>query len=393
MFGYFPSWSIYFRNYTVDQIPGQYYTHILYAFANISNFEIALADPWADIGQTAEQKQSPTNNNGANSSYAGNFKKLRELKQKFPHLKTLISIGGWTLSSQFSVTASTEGYRRKFAKSIAAFIQKYGFDGVDLDWEYPVEGGNNIPHRPDDGQNFLKMVMLIRECLDELPSGKYYLITGAFPANLKYAANYPLAQLAGYMDFFNIMAYDFKVGTEPTTGHASNVFGKAETDFSANSAVQYYMKYVQPSQLVLGFPMYGQAWANVSSEKYSLNLPSTGPALGTGNEYNGALDFKDVRKMISDKSMYVYIDKTLQASWTYNSGTRTMISFDHPWVVQKKAEYVNKWGLAGMMAWQIAGDTKELAHTAFTGLDMRRYPQYDYGCTYCFPSVEYFIML
>src|SRR5207245_2285355 len=71
----------------------------------------------------------------ADGAVRGNFNQLQILKKKHPHLKTLISVGGWTLSGPFSDVAATEQLRNKFARSCVAFVRKYDFDGVDGGWE------------------------------------------------------------------------------------------------------------------------------------------------------------------------------------------------------------------------------------------------------------------
>lgn len=125
---YFTAWSIYERAYFVNDIDGAKLTHINYAFANIStDGTIVLGDPWADVEKSFDGDTS-------DQPFRGNFNRLLKLKEKYPHIKTLISIGGWTWSSQFSDVALTDESRKKFAQSCIEFIEKYSFDGIDLDW-------------------------------------------------------------------------------------------------------------------------------------------------------------------------------------------------------------------------------------------------------------------
>lgn len=88
---YYAAWSIYSRSYFVTDIPGDKITHINYAFANIgSDGRIALGDPWADVEKAFA-------GDAWDQPLRGNFNQLIKLKQKHPHLRTLISIGGWVL--------------------------------------------------------------------------------------------------------------------------------------------------------------------------------------------------------------------------------------------------------------------------------------------------------
>ena len=132
--GYYSGWSTY-SNFQVSNIDASKLSHLNYAFANISaDGKIALGDSWADV-------EKPFPGDSADQPYKGNFYQLTKLKEQYPHLKTLISVGGWTWSERFSDVALTEQSRTIFADSLLEFILKYGFDGVDLDWEYPVGGG------------------------------------------------------------------------------------------------------------------------------------------------------------------------------------------------------------------------------------------------------------
>ena len=115
--GYYTSWSVYARNYHVAQIPGDKITHINYAFANLTGGKIVLGDRYADI-----DKFYP-GDSWAPGALRGNFNQLRKLKQKHPQLRTLISIGGWTWSGNFSDAALTPASRALFATSCADFME------------------------------------------------------------------------------------------------------------------------------------------------------------------------------------------------------------------------------------------------------------------------------
>ena len=118
---YFTSWGVYEGDYHVDDIPADRLTHINYAFANVSaeSGQIALGDPSADT-----DRLYPGDSHDPLSLH-GNFNQLLLLKRQHPHLKTLISVGGWTWSGNFSAAAETAGKRRRLARSCAAFAARY----------------------------------------------------------------------------------------------------------------------------------------------------------------------------------------------------------------------------------------------------------------------------
>lgn len=128
--GYFTQWSIYAREYQIKDIPAEKLSHILYAFFEpkydpIKDIGwIESLDPYADFEHTK---------NGSGWGF-GNIGALQILKQRNPHLKVSISIGGWTKSQAFPDIAKSANARRTFANSCNELITNYGLDGIDIDW-------------------------------------------------------------------------------------------------------------------------------------------------------------------------------------------------------------------------------------------------------------------
>ncbi len=87
------------------------------------------------------------------------------------------SIGGWTLSDNFPEMAASEEARNKFAQQCVELIKAYGFDGIDIDWEYP--GYADHSGTPEDKVNYTLFLKAIREALDalEAETGKFYGLT------------------------------------------------------------------------------------------------------------------------------------------------------------------------------------------------------------------------
>ena len=152
---YFPERAIYDRKFHVSDLPANKITHINYASARISqNLEIEIIDKWAATDIKIDDVH-------------GNFGGLRKLKTQLPNLKTLINVGGWKNSDKFSDVAASHENRVKFAASVVRFIKRHGFDGVDLDWQYPVCCGmskNKVT--PEDGDNYVKLVRELRKQFD-----------------------------------------------------------------------------------------------------------------------------------------------------------------------------------------------------------------------------------
>lgn len=147
----------------MSDLPASQITHINYAFAQLNwEGDVAIFDSWAAV-------EKPFGNDTWETPLRGTYHALQVLKSQNRHLKTLISVGGWTLSQRFSDIALTDESRFKFAKSAVTFMQKYLFDGIDIDWEYPVSGGEpGNRYRPEDGDNYVKLVKEVRSQLNTL---------------------------------------------------------------------------------------------------------------------------------------------------------------------------------------------------------------------------------
>jgi chitinase len=375
--GYFPEWSIYQRKYNVADIPAEKLTHINYAFAKIANGECALVDSYAAI-----DKFYPGDKWDA-GFLRGNFHQLQLLKKKHPHLRTLISVGGWTLSGPFSDVAQTEASRTKFAKSAVAFMKKYEFDGVDIDWEYPVSGGlESNKTRKEDKQNYTYLLAALRKQLDEQGKNdrKAYLLTIAAPAGPKIYANLELDRIAKYLDWINLMTYDFHGGwSERTNFNAPLYPSKSDPEkdetirkhFNVDSAVKAYLAAgIPPEKLVVGVPFYGRGWGGVKNVGDGLYQPH-GPA-PKGTWENGVFDYKDLAANYVGRSKRYWHDEA-KVPWLYDEKSGVMISYDDAESLRLKAEYVNRQKLGGVMVWELSADDSRA--TLLTTLHETLYPK------------------
>ena len=197
--GYFPNWGMYrVRPFYAKDINPNLVTHINYAFAPVDTAgNIRLFDPWSDTDFYA--------GNTGDKAYSGNFYQLYLLKKQNPKLKTLISLGGWTLSNPFSEMASKATSRENFAQNCVEFCKKYDFDGIDIDWEYP--GFADHSGRPEDTVNFTLLLETVSKKLKA--QNPPLLLTIAAPAGHQNYSNMEVAKIHPYLDWINIMTYDF----------------------------------------------------------------------------------------------------------------------------------------------------------------------------------------
>jgi chitinase len=367
---YYIEWGIYGRNFQVADIDASKVTHINYAFANIKDGEIALGDPWADI-----DKPFPGDCETA-GCLKGNFNQLLKLKKAHPLLQTLISVGGWTWSGQFSDIAMTDASRNKFAESVVKFIRAYGFDGVDLDWEYPVAGGLDDNKRsPKDKQNYTLLLKTIRDKFDIAgkQDGKHYSITIAAGASPSYIQNTEPAKLANILDWINVMTYDFHGTWEAKSGQNAPLYydpkdpDSSSKVFYADAAINGFLNAGVPAkQLVLGLPFYGHGWKQCAPDNGGQYQICNGAAPGTWE--SGSVDYYDLETNYINKNGYVrYWNDSTKTPYLYNAQNGTYISYDDAESFGYKVEYIQSKGLGGAMFWEITSDKNKTLLNKLSG--------------------------
>lgn len=278
---------------------------------------------------------------------------LHALKARNPNLKILLSIGGWGADG-FSDAALNDESRQKFARSCLNLLKNYALDGIDLDWEYPGQRGPGIKFRPEDKENFTAMLKELRAQLDDLSNQRQrqgadrYLLTIADTAG-SYFRHTEMEKVHTYLDFINIMTYDF-FGTFSGPGHHSALRDPANKK-SAESYVQQHLAIGIPAnKLVVGAAFYSKSWTNVTSLK-----PLSGGKPGRGNSYQTL-----ARDYIGKNGFERRWDQDAQASFLWNEATKTFISFEDPEAIKAKARYVKKNRLGGVMYWEHSNDPDEI---------------------------------
>ncbi len=318
-------------------------THINYAFANITDGEVVE-------GHLTDSE---------------NLIRLNRLKEVNPNLKILISVGGWSWSGNFSDAALTVSSREKFAKSAVAFMQRHDLDGIDLDWEYPgLPGAGNI-HREEDKENFTALLKLLRIKLDQLGMGKTeYLLTIATAASQSYLDHTNMREAHQYLDFINIMTYDFHGAWEQQTGHHANL---TTSDSDGNNisgsvtlAVQEHIDAGIPAKkITVGVPFYGRWWRGVNPQNNGLYQSTTGGG--------GSFDYKLIAdSLINANGITSHWDSTAQVPYLWSATDSLFVTYDNIRSIRLKVDYVKKNHLGGIMFWQFNGDNGELLETINT---------------------------
>ncbi len=414
--GFFEQWSIYGRGYSLAQadqegeIAGL--TDLMYAFGGVLPAQGAASTPdpvgnpvtcqsvdsWADYGTPYLPDVAGGNPVGPDG-LAGNFQQLRELKAKYPQLRVILSLGGYSGSGFFSDAASTARSRAEFVSScIDEFVRgnlpglpagaAAGiFDGFDLDWEYPGNdnGAPGNHYSPADVRNYPLLAQEFRRQLSAVP-GRHRL-TAEMPVGAQNTKDIDVAAMARPVDQLVLMDYDLQGPWNPQgpTNFESNLFSSplapdstAEPRISVDSSVRYFERHGAPAgKLVVGIPYYGHGWTGVPAGRdYGLYQPATGPAgspdltrTGTvlagldGTDPSGTTDYYELAQQ---PNLSWHTDPITRASWAYDAASRTFWSMQTPQEVTEKARYIDQRGLAGASMWDLSGDWQNQLTGALT---------------------------
>lgn len=362
-------------------------THINYSFQNLNEAGECALETGTDPDKAAEV-----------------FGRLTALKKYNPNLRILFSLGGWAYTNDDSPSvgryrdaASTAARRQKMAASCIGFMKRYGFDGIDIDWEYP---------RKEDAGNFVALLSEIRRQLNVENRRRklQYQLTiagagGAFNLSRYYLQ---LPQIAAQVDYLNLMSYDLNGAWQAQTGHNAHLFGdggEARYDnplralplrpalsaealrrrfpspfaLTVDAAVQQYLQAGVPAaKIVLGLPFYGRAYFAVGSGNHGLYQAFTTPA---GDDYRGdpgllagctgcaergdprTASYAEIQKLLAAQLGYRrYFSADGKVPWLYNAERNIFVSYDDEESLRYKSKYLKQQGLAGAMFWHLGQD-------------------------------------
>lgn len=315
---YYPSYRVY-RGETPASMNYNCISHVFYAFANVSpDGNIFLSDDWADA-------QMPVD--GA-TGCLGSFMRL---KQQHEHLQLILSIGGGAASQNFATVAASAVTRDNFGKSAKGMVEALGFQGIDIDWEHPSD--------PEQGRNFLALLAAVRI---HLPDDRF-LLTAALPAGQWALQNIDLYRAQDYLDFINLMAYDFAGSWSPKAGHHAQLYPANANENSGSAAVDYVISTRFPAaKILLGIPVYGRSFLGADGPGRSYR--------GHGGE-DGTFEYKQLPREGTEE----IVNTRLVAAFCVG-GDGGFVSYDNPETVKLKANYCREKRLGGLFYWTGTAD-------------------------------------
>ncbi|HOZ50646.1 MAG TPA: glycosyl hydrolase family 18 protein [Chitinophagaceae bacterium] len=355
--GYYPNWQWYDRGQLVKPTTIQYskYSIINYAFFKPeTDGSITSTDAWADqnllLGQI--NWSAPPNTYYPNTS-------IIDLAHN-AGTKVLPSIGGWTLSNNFSSIAASATKRNNFAHGCCELIRTYQFDGIDIDWEYPGYAPNS--GTINDKINFTIFLQQIRDSLTTLglQNNKNYMLTICIGASRQNMLEVEWNNITNIVDIINLMSYDFFGSWDAVANHNSPLHKPLQGDptFNLDSAVTYLLDHYQlpPNKLAAGLAFYGRSAKTSSTPLLFSSI--TGVDNITFSADDGTPLYYNI---VAKQNLFTrHWDPNAQVPYLLGNGSlHTFVSYDDKESIALKANYIKNKNLRGVIIWEITGDYLE----------------------------------
>lgn len=358
--GYYAGWQWYDRNKLMSPqtIPYSKYSILTYAFFQPqADGTLKISDPWGDKNQLLGAIDWATAPAGYDTQYDFGNPAYHLPNQKlsdYAHqggCKLMVSVGGWTFSTNFPTIASTPVKRATFAHDINTIIKLYNLDGIDIDWEYP--------NTQADKQNYTILLQQVRDSLDAIEVQMNHplllsIAAGAAPSHISYVE---WNNVASILDIINLMSYDFYGTWDNLTNHNAPLYPSAngaQAGFSCSEAVTNLLAQgVLASKINMGVAWYGRSQMTIGTP--NVYVAGNGQAdMGHFSNDDGTPLYYNI--LLAMNEFDYYWDNAAQVPYLTGKTTNSFVSFDDETSIEKKAEYINSQNLRGAIIWEISGD-------------------------------------
>lgn len=273
---------------------------------------------------------------------------LKSLRTSYPHLKLVYSVGGWTWSENFPAVAANATKRQQMVTSCWNLVRSTGFNGLDLDWEHPVTGGEpDTPGTAADAANYVTLLQNLRSAMQPGED-----LTIALNATDYVYNNLQLGNMAAQLDSLYLMTYDFWGSWDTKAYHHTHLYSTSQ-DVYQNSASEAGLDAiaagVPANKVVLGVAFYGRGWQNVAA----------GSTNGIGQAGSAGFDktYDQIKALIGTSGYVRYWDDVAKAPYLYNGST--WIGYDDNQSACEKATFIKNNNMGGVIGWEI---TQNLAN-------------------------------
>ncbi|KAM0547531.1 hypothetical protein ACHAPJ_010275 [Fusarium lateritium] len=283
---------------------------------------------------------------------ASRYGQISTLKQQQNDLEVWIAIGGWAMNDPgkcrtvFSDLVKSEKKQDAFFDSLITFLQRYDFDGVDLDWEYPVaedRGGTE-----EDFENYVSLLARLRKRLNS--SGRKYGLTLTLPASYWYLKGFDIVNMEKYLDWFNIMTYDIPIedGVWDENIESLGPYAHAHTNLTEiqQGLELLWRNNINPERVVMGLGFYGRSFTMKSSNCLDAGCAfSSGAKNGECTGTKGVLSASEINKIIKNGGKMKLDEEAAVQIVTWNSDQ--WVSWDDAKTLKMKLDYANANCLGG----------------------------------------------
>ncbi|MEP2026416.1 MAG: glycosyl hydrolase family 18 protein [Reichenbachiella sp.] len=301
-------------------------------------------------------------------------------------VKVMASIGGWSMCKHFPEMAADPVKRATFIADCEKLINM-GFDGIDLDWEYPGPfAGMNFTGSNADYANYTTLVQEIRDAI-----GADKLITAAFSASVQKLQGFDWPALSQTMDFFNMMSYDYNGGWSNKAGHNSPLYAYDGAEAPESNWHDTFTGLiglgVPANKINMGSAFYGRgvvtdgsASLNTTTLKRNETVQPDGPIVTCADftnwpkdVYDGTPNFYYIKQQAlgSGSDWTEHWDD--QAKVPYLTKGNYFLSYDNEQSIALKAQYVIDNNLAGTIVWTVYGDLEISGSMQAFGSKLKRW--------------------
>ncbi|XP_071333047.1 chitinase-3-like protein 1 [Trachinotus anak] len=313
-------------NFRISDIDPNKCTHLIFAFADIARGNILAPKKTSDLSL---------------------YLSFNALKTRNPELKTLLAVGD---TDRFSRMVARRRRRTNFIESAITLLRTNGFDGLSLDWWFPAENRK---------QKFTQLIKELRDAFvaegTSTNNDRLILIASVSAEKAVIDASYEVAEIAGNLDFINVLTFDFRGPSETVAGHHSPLYmGSQDTGDKIHSntddALQYWRDQGAPAnKLNLGIASYGRVYTLTGAQS-GVGAPVSGAGReGTYTHMKGLWAYYEICHYLDGVQVQLITDQKVPYAVVDNQ----WVGFDNKYSLEAKVNYINTNHFGGVFVWSL----------------------------------------